>query len=257
MANLQQALAASIPKDAVFKRGNGRNPDELRVIKITRNFTKHAEGSVLIEFGETKVLCTASVEAGVPRFLKGKGEGWITAEYGMLPRATHTRNDREASKGKQGGRTLEIQRLIGRSLRAMVDLKKLGEHTITIDCDVIQADGGTRTASITGGAVALVDALNHMRAKKMIKHDPLTQLIAAISVGVVKGQAVLDLDYDEDSNCDTDMNVVMSQLGGFVEVQGTAEGKPFSREQADAMLILAEQGIKTLIEKQQDALKQS
>lgn len=257
MANLQQALAASIPKDTVFRRGNGRNPDELRAIKITRNYTKHAEGSVLIEFGDTKVLCTASVEVGVPRFLKGKGEGWITAEYGMLPRATHTRNDREASKGKQGGRTLEIQRLIGRSLRAMVDLKKLGEHTITIDCDVIQADGGTRTASITGGAVALVDALNHMRAKKMIKHDPLTQLIAAISVGVVKGQAVLDLDYDEDSNCDTDMNVVMSQLGGFVEVQGTAEGKPFSREQADAMLILAEQGIKTLIEKQQDALKQS
>lgn len=255
MANLQQALAASIPKDAVFRRGNGRNPDELRTVKITRNYTKHAEGSVLVEFGETKVLCTASVEVGVPRFLKGKGEGWITAEYGMLPRATHTRNDREASKGKQGGRTLEIQRLIGRSLRAMVDLKKLGEHTITIDCDVLQADGGTRTASITGGAVALVDALNHMRSKKMIKHDPLTQMIAAISVGVVKGQAVLDLDYEEDSNCDTDMNVVMSQLGGFVEVQGTAEGKPFSREQADAMLILAENGIKTLIEKQQEALK--
>ncbi|MCP5177139.1 MAG: ribonuclease PH [Moraxellaceae bacterium] len=254
MANLQQALVASIPKDAVFRRGNGRNPDELRTVKITRHFTKHAEGSVLIEFGETKVLCTASVEAGVPRFLKGKGEGWITAEYGMLPRATHTRNDREASKGKQSGRTLEIQRLIGRSLRAMVDLKKLGEHTITIDCDVIQADGGTRTASITGGAVALVDALNHMRAKKMIKHDPLTQMIAAISVGVVKGQAVLDLDYEEDSNCDTDMNVVMSQLGGFVEVQGTAEGKPFTREQADAMLALAEKGIQTLIQQQQQAL---
>lgn len=254
MANLQQALAASIPKDAVFRRGNGRNPDDLRDIKITRGFTKHAEGSVLVEFGETKVLCTASVEVGVPRFLKGKGEGWITAEYGMLPRSTHTRNDREAAKGKQSGRSLEIQRLIGRSLRAMVDLKKLGEHTITIDCDVIQADGGTRTASITGGAVALVDALNHMRTKKMIKHDPLTQLIAAISVGVVKGQAVLDLDYEEDSSCDTDMNVVMSQLGGFVEVQGTAEGQPFSREQADAMLVLAEQGIKTLIEKQQQAL---
>lgn len=254
MANLQQALAASIPKDAVFRRGNGRNPDDLRDIKITRGFTKHAEGSVLVEFGDTKVLCTASVEVGVPRFLKGKGEGWITAEYGMLPRSTHTRNDREAAKGKQSGRSLEIQRLIGRSLRAMVDLKKLGEHTITIDCDVIQADGGTRTASITGGAVALADALNHMRTKKMIKHDPLTQLIAAVSVGVVKGQAVLDLDYEEDSNCDTDMNVVMSQLGGFVEVQGTAEGKPFSREQADAMLILAEQGIKALIEKQQQAL---
>ena len=187
MANLQQALAASIPKDAVFRRGNGRNPDDLRDIKITRGFTKHAEGSVLVEFGDTKVLCTASVEVGVPRFLKGKGEGWITAEYGMLPRSTHTRNDREAAKGKQSGRSLEIQRLIGRSLRAMVDLKKLGEHTITIDCDVIQADGGTRTASITGGAVALVDALNHMRTKKMIKHDPLTQLIAAVSVGVVKG----------------------------------------------------------------------
>lgn len=254
MANLQQALAASIPKDAVFRRGNGRNPDDLRDIKITRGFTKHAEGSVLVEFGDTKVLCTASVEVGVPRFLKGKGEGWITAEYGMLPRSTHTRNDREAAKGKQSGRSLEIQRLIGRSLRAMVDLKKLGEYTITIDCDVIQADGGTRTASITGGAVALADALNHMRTKKMIKHDPLTQLIAAVSVGVVKGQAVLDLDYEEDSNCDTDMNVVMSQLGGFVEVQGTAEGKPFSREQADAMLILAEQGIKALIEKQQQAL---
>lgn len=254
MANLQQALAASITHETVFRRGNGRSTDELRTIKITRGFTKHAEGSVLVEFGETKVLCTASVEAGVPRFLKGKGEGWITAEYGMLPRATHTRNDREASKGKQSGRTLEIQRLIGRSLRAMVDLKKLGEHTITIDCDVIQADGGTRTASITGGAVALADALAHMRNKKMIKHNPLTQLIAAVSVGVVKGKAVLDLDYDEDSNCDTDMNVVMSQLGGFVEVQGTAEGKPFSREQADSMLVLAEQGIKTLIEKQQQAL---
>ena len=238
-------------------RPSKREANELRSIKLTRNYTPYAEGSVLVEFGQTRVLCNASVMDGVPRFIKGKNQGWVTAEYSMLPRATHSRTEREASKGKQGGRTLEIQRLIGRSLRAMVDLKKLGEHTITIDCDVIQADGGTRTASITGGAVALVDALNHMRAKKMIKHDPLTQLIAAISVGVVKGQAVLDLDYDEDSNCDTDMNVVMSQLGGFVEVQGTAEGKPFSREQADAMLILAEQGIKTLIEKQQDALKQS
>lgn len=254
MPNLQQALATSIPKDAVFKRSNGRHPNDLRQVRITRNYTKHAEGSVLVEFGDTKVLCTASVDSGVPRFLKGKGEGWITAEYGMLPRSTHTRNDREASKGKQGGRTLEIQRLIGRSLRAMVDLKKLGENTIVIDCDVIQADGGTRTASITGAAVALVDALSYMLKKKMIKQDPLTQLIAAISVGVVKGQVVLDLDYEEDSNCDTDMNVVMSQLGGFVEVQGTAEGKPFSREQADAMLLLAEQGIKTLIEQQQQAL---
>lgn len=254
MSNLQQALATAIPKDTTFKRVGGRNADDLRTVKITRNYTKHAEGSVLVEFGETKVLCTASVDAGVPRFLKGKGEGWITAEYGMLPRATHTRNDREAAKGKQGGRTLEIQRLIGRSLRAMVDLKKLGENTIVIDCDVIQADGGTRTASITGGAVALVDALSFMLKKKMIKQDPLKHLIAAISVGVVKGEAVLDLDYEEDSNCDTDMNVVMSQLGGFVEVQGTAEGKAFSREQADAMLALAEKGIKSLIEQQQQAL---
>lgn len=254
MSNLQQALATSIPKDMTFKRSGGRDASDLRQIKITRNYTKHAEGSVLVEFGETKVLCTASVDSGVPRFLKGKGEGWITAEYGMLPRATHTRNDREAAKGKQSGRTLEIQRLIGRSLRAMVDLKKLGENTIVIDCDVIQADGGTRTASITGGAVALVDALTYMLNKKMIKQDPIKHLIAAISVGMVKGQAVLDLDYDEDSNCDTDMNVVMTQLGGFVEVQGTAEGKAFTREQADVMLALAQKGIQALIQQQQLAL---
>ncbi len=254
MSNLQQALATSIPKDMTFKRSGGRDVSDLRQIKITRNYTKHAEGAVLIEFGETKVLCTASVDSGVPRFLKGKGEGWITAEYGMLPRSTHTRNDREAAKGKQSGRSLEIQRLIGRSLRAMVDLKKLGENTIVIDCDVIQADGGTRTASITGAAVALVDALTYMLNKKMIKQDPIKHLIAAISVGMVKGQAVLDLDYDEDSNCDTDMNVVMTQLGGFVEVQGTAEGKAFTREQADVMLALAEKGIQALIQQQQLAL---
>jgi ribonuclease PH len=215
MSNLQQALATSIPKDMTFKRSGGRDVSDLRQIKITRNYTKHAEGSVLIEFGETKVLCTASVDSGVPRFLKGKGEGWVTAEYGMLPRSTHTRNDREAAKGKQSGRSLEIQRLIGRSLRAMVDLKKLGENTIVIDCDVIQADGGTRTASITGAAVALVDALTYMLNKKMIKQDPIKHLIAAVSVGMVKGQAVLDLDYDEDSNCDTDMNVVMTSIRWF------------------------------------------
>lgn len=254
MSNLRQALTASIPKDMTFKRSGGREANDLRAIKITRNYTKHAEGSVLVEFGETKVLCTASVDSGVPRFLKGKGEGWITAEYGMLPRSTHTRNDREAAKGKQSGRSLEIQRLIGRSLRAMVDLKKLGENTIVIDCDVIQADGGTRTASITGAAVALVDALTYMINKKMVKQDPIKHLIAAVSVGMVKGQAVLDLDYDEDSNCDTDMNVVMTQLGGFVEVQGTAEGKAFTREEADTMLLLAEKGIQDLIQHQQQAL---
>jgi ribonuclease PH len=209
-------------------RPSGRNPDQLRPVTITRQYTRHAEGAVLVEFGDTKVLCTASVEPGVPRFLKGKGEGWITAEYGMLPRATHTRSAREASRGKQGGRTLEIQRLIGRSLRACVDMKKLGENTITIDCDVIQADGGTRTASITGGCVALVDALTFMLNKKLMKQDPLIGLIAAVSVGMYNGVPVLDLDYPEDSACGTDMNVVMTQQGGFVEVQGTAEGAPFS-----------------------------
>ncbi len=235
-------------------RPSGRAPDQLRDVRITRHYTKHAEGSVLVEFGDTKVLCTASVDNTVPRFLKGKGEGWITAEYGMLPRATHTRSDREAARGKQGGRTLEIQRLIGRSLRAMVDLKKLGENTIHIDCDVIQADGGTRTAAITGGAVALVDALSVMLEKKQIKQDPLVGLIAAVSVGMVKGEPVLDLDYVEDSACDTDMNVVMSQQGGFVEMQGTAEGQPFTRQEADAMLVLAEAGIQQLVKKQQEAL---
>jgi len=235
-------------------RASGRQPDQLRPVRITRHYTCHAEGSVLVEFGDTKVLCTASVEAGVPRWLKGKGEGWITAEYGMLPRATHTRNAREASKGKQGGRTLEIQRLIGRSLRAMVDLKKLGENTITIDCDVLQADGGTRTAAITGGAVALVDALSFMLAKKMIKNDPLTGLVAAISVGIVKGVPLLDLEYTEDSACDTDMNVVITQHGGIIEIQGTAEGKPFSRDETVALLDLAEAGVKALVQEQQRAL---
>lgn len=235
-------------------RPSGRATDQLRPVTLTRQYTRHAEGSVLVEFGDTKVLCTASVENTVPRFLKGKGEGWITAEYGMLPRSTHTRSDREASKGKQGGRTLEIQRLIGRSLRACVDLKKLGENTITIDCDVIQADGGTRTAAITGGCVALVDALTFMLNKKTIKQDPLLGLVAAISVGIYEGMPVLDLDYPEDVACETDMNVVMTQQGGFVEVQGTAEGKPFSRTEADTMLALAEKGIKDLIQLQQKAL---
>jgi ribonuclease PH len=235
-------------------RPSGRAPDQLRPVTITRHYTRHAEGSVLVEFGDTKVLCTASVETTVPRFLKGKGEGWITAEYGMLPRSTHTRSDREAARGKQGGRTLEIQRLIGRSLRAAVDLKKLGENTITIDCDVIQADGGTRTAAITGGCVALVDALTFLLEKKAIKQDPLLGLVAAVSVGMYEGVPVLDLDYPEDSACETDMNVVMTQQGGFVEVQGTAEGKPFSRAEADAMLALAEKGIGDLIRLQQQAL---
>ncbi|MGH8493203.1 MAG: ribonuclease PH [Moraxellaceae bacterium] len=235
-------------------RPSGRATDQLRPVTITRHYTRHAEGSVLVEFGDTKVLCTASVENTVPRFLKGKGEGWITAEYGMLPRSTHTRSDREASRGKQGGRTLEIQRLIGRSLRAAVDLKKLGENTITIDCDVIQADGGTRTASITGACVALVDALSFLLEKKAIKNDPLLGLVAAVSVGMYKGVPVLDLDYPEDSACETDMNVVMTQAGGFVEVQGTAEAKPFSRSEADAMLVLAEKGINDLIALQKKAL---
>ncbi len=235
-------------------RPSGRRPDQLRPVTITRHYTRHAEGSVLVEFGDTKVLCTASVDNSVPRFLKGKGEGWVTAEYGMLPRSTHTRSDREASRGKQGGRTLEIQRLIGRSLRACVDLKKLGENTITLDCDVIQADGGTRTASITGACVALVDALSFMLQKKTIKNDPLIGLVAAVSVGMYEGVPVLDLDYPEDSACDTDMNVVMTQQGGFVEVQGTAEAKPFSRGDADAMLLLAENGIRELISLQQKAL---
>lgn len=235
-------------------RPSGRKPDELRKINITRHFTCHAEGSVLVEFGNTKVICTASATEGVPRFLKGSGQGWVTAEYGMLPRSTHDRMDREAARGKQGGRTLEIQRLIARSLRAAVDLKKLGENTIYVDCDVIQADGGTRTASITGGCVALVDALSHLLKKGTVKQDPLTRLIASVSVGVYKGMPVLDLDYPEDSKAETDMNVVMTQHGGLVEVQGTAEGEPFSREHMNAMMDLAEKGIKDLVLLQQKAL---
>lgn len=231
-----------------------RTLNQLRPVKITRNYTRYAEGSVLVEFGHTKVLCTASIDNSVPRFLKGKGQGWVTAEYGMLPRSTHTRSDREAARGKQTGRTQEIQRLIGRSLRSMVDLKKLGENTITIDCDVIQADGGTRTASITGAAVALVDAMNVLLAQKKIKHDPLKGLVAAISVGIHEGEALLDLCYEEDSTCETDLNVVMTQKGEFIEIQGTAEEKPFTREQANQMLALAEEGIKQLIVEQQKAL---
>lgn len=231
-----------------------RAENQLRPIKITRKYTRYAEGSVLVEFGHTKVLCTASIENSVPRFLKGQGQGWVTAEYGMLPRSTHTRSDREAARGKQSGRTQEIQRLIGRSLRAMVDLKKLGENTITIDCDVIQADGGTRTASITGAAVALIDAMNVLLEKKKIKNDPLKGLVAAVSVGIHNGEALLDLNYDEDSTCETDLNVVMTQSGEFIEIQGTAEEKPFTREQANQMLALAEEGIKQLVEEQQKAL---
>ena len=236
-------------------RPSGRQLDQMRDVSFVRDFTMHAEGSVLVSFGNTKVLCTASVEDGVPRFLKGKGQGWITAEYGMLPRSTHTRSGREAARGKQGGRTLEIQRLIGRSLRAAVDLKKLGEHTIYLDCDVIQADGGTRTASISGACVALVDAFTTLLERKRIKEDPLNGLIASVSVGIYKGEPVLDLDYPEDSNADTDMNVVMTQHGGFVEIQGPAEGdEPFTRQQSDQLLGLAEKGIGEIVRKQQEVL---
>lgn len=235
-------------------RPSGRTPDQLRDVKITRNYTCHAEGSVLVEFGNTKVICNASVDDGVPRFLKGSGQGWVTAEYGMLPRSTGSRMGREAARGKQGGRTLEIQRLIARSLRAAVDLKLLGENTVYVDCDVIQADGGTRTASITGGCVALVDALTWMLENGKIKQDPLQRLIASVSVGVYQGTPVLDLDYPEDSNAETDMNVVMTQHGGFVEVQGTAEGEVFSRDDMNAMMALAEKGIGELVDLQQKAL---
>ncbi|MBA6413588.1 ribonuclease PH [Parahaliea sp. F7430] len=237
-----------------MQRPSGRAPNQLRDIKITRNFTCHAEGSVLVDFGATRVICTASVEAGVPRFLRGSGSGWVTAEYGMLPRSTGSRMGREAARGKQGGRTVEIQRLIGRSLRAAIDLKKLGEHTITIDCDVIQADGGTRTAAITGACVALVDALNYLQRKKLIVQDPLRQLIGSVSVGVYQGVPVLDLDYPEDSSADTDMNVVMGEDGGLIEVQGTAEGAPFQREELNAMLDLAAAGVSELIGLQKQAL---
>lgn len=237
-----------------MQRPSGRTPEQLRDISITRNFTCHAEGSVLVSFGKTKVICTASVEEGVPRFLRGKGSGWVTAEYGMLPRSTGSRMGREASRGKQGGRTVEIQRLIGRSLRAAVDLKKLGENTINIDCDVIQADGGTRTASITGALVALVDAINYLQRKKIINTDPLLEMMASVSVGIYQGVPVLDLDYPEDSAADTDMNVIMGEAGGFIEVQGTAEGATFARDELNAMLDLASAGILELIEKQKAAL---
>lgn len=237
-----------------MSRPSGRAANALRSIKITREFTRQAEGSVLIAFGDTRVICTASVETGVPRFLRGQGKGWITAEYGMLPRSTDSRMGREAARGKQGGRTVEIQRLIGRSIRAAVDMQKLGEHTITLDCDVIQADGGTRTASITGACVALVDALRHMQREGLIKQDPLKQMIAAVSVGIVAGQPVLDLDYPEDSRADTDMNVVMTEQGEFIEVQGTAEGQSFTKTELNAMLDLAGEGIAELIQRQKQAL---
>ncbi|MDT7526081.1 MAG: ribonuclease PH [Pseudidiomarina maritima] len=235
-------------------RPSGRTAQQIRPVTITRNFTRHAEGSVLIEFGDTKVLCTASVDRNVPRFLKGKGQGWVTAEYGMLPRSTHTRMDREAARGKQGGRTVEIQRLIGRSLRACVDMAALGENTITIDCDVLQADGGTRTASITGACVALVDALNWMRKEGLVKTNPLKGLVAAVSVGMYEGNPVADLDYPEDSKAETDMNVVMTEAGKFIEVQGTAEGEPFSSEEMNAMLDLAKHAIRELMDLQKQAL---
>ncbi|MBF7074486.1 ribonuclease PH [Glaciecola sp. MH2013] len=235
-------------------RPSGRTASQIRPVTITRNFTCHAEGSVLIEFGNTKVLCNASVVEGVPRFMKGQGKGWITAEYSMLPRATHTRSDREAARGKQGGRTLEIQRLIARSLRAAVDLKLLGENTITLDCDVIQADGGTRTASITGACVALVDALTWMRSKGILKTNPMKHMIAAVSVGVYKGNPIADLEYLEDSDAETDMNVVMTDTGKLIEVQGTAEGDPFSFEEMNEMLSLANDGIKELFDAQKSVL---
>ena len=231
-------------------RPSQRQPDQLRTVKITRNFTRHAEGSVLIEFGDTKVLCTASVLEKVPPHKRGSGEGWVTAEYGMLPRSTHTRSDREAARGKQSGRTQEIQRLIGRSLRTIVNLAQLGERTIHIDCDVLQADGGTRTASITGAYVALVDAVNWLIAQGKITTSPLTDSVAAISVGIVAGVPMLDLDYIEDSSCDTDMNVVMTGKGGFIEIQGTAEGAPFSENELNKLLGLARAGIGELTKKQ-------
>lgn len=226
-----------------MQRPSGRTPNQLRDIIITRNFTCHAEGSVLVTFGNTKVICTASVDTSIPRFLKGSGGGWVTAEYGMLPRSTGNRMGREAARGKQGGRTVEIQRLIGRSLRAAVDLKALGENQIIIDCDVIQADGGTRTASITGACVALVDALRYMQRKKIITTDPLKHMVASVSVGIYQGEAVLDLDYPEDSKADTDMNIVMTDAGGIIEIQGTAEKEPFSDVEFARMFSLAKEGI--------------
>jgi ribonuclease PH len=235
-------------------RPSKRKADELRSINIIRNYTKHAEGSVLIEYGDTKVLCTASVEKGVPRFLKDSGQGWVTAEYGMLPRSTHTRNNREASRGKQGGRTLEIQRLIGRSLRASVDLQSLGENTVTIDCDVIQADGGTRTASITGGCVALLDAIEFLKKQNDLITEPFKNLVAAVSVGIYQGVPILDLDYAEDAAAETDMSVVATAYGVFIELQGTAETNSFNREELNALLDLAKIGTNQLFTQQKLAL---
>ncbi len=234
-------------------RPSGRAPDELRALSFVRGYTTHAEGSVLVAFGATRVLCTASIEDGVPSFLRGKGQGWVTAEYGMLPRATHTRSAREAARGKQTGRTQEIQRLIGRALRAVVDLMGLGDRTVTIDCDVLQADGGTRTAAITGGFVALADAIDHLIKKRVLIANPLHGQVAAVSVGIYRGVAILDLDYEEDSNAETDRNVVMNSGGGFVELQGTAEGHAFRRHELEQLLDLATQGIARLHEAQQSA----
>ncbi len=238
-----------------FVRHGGRAADQLRPVRITRRYTMHAEGSVLIEFGNTRVLCTATVEERVPPHKKGSGEGWVTAEYGMLPRATHTRSDREAARGKQTGRTQEIQRLIGRSLRAVFDLKALGERTITLDCDVLQADGGTRTAAITGAFVAAQDAISTLLAAGKLAASPITGQVAAISVGIVEGTPLLDLEYTEDSACDTDMNVVMTGAGHYIEVQGTAEGVAFSRKEMDTLLALAEQGVRELVQLQTASLK--
>jgi len=237
-----------------FSRPSGRAADELRVVRLERNYTRHAEGSVLIVCGDTRVLCTASVEEKVPPFLRGKGEGWVTAEYVMLPRATKERTQREATRGGQGGRTMEIQRLIGRALRACVDRSALGERTVTLDCDVLQADGGTRTAAITGAYVALADAMRSLGKRGALKKSPIIGAVAAVSVGVYRGVPLLDLDYAEDANCDTDMNVVMNDGGGFIEVQGTAEGHAFRRDELDALLSLAQKGIGELIAKQREAL---
>ena len=253
MVNSAPALLEIIVM-AALSRPSGRAPDQLRAVTIQRHFTRHAEGSVLIGFGDTRVLCTASVEDKVPPFLRGKGEGWVTAEYGMLPRATNQRTQREAARGGQGGRTMEIQRLIGRSLRACVDRAALGERTITLDCDVLQADGGTRTAAITGAYVALIDAVRSLQARNALKKNPVLGAVAAVSVGVFRGVPVLDLDYPEDSDCDTDMNVVMNDGGGFIELQGTAEGHAFRRDELDALLVLAQKGIVELLELQREAL---
>jgi ribonuclease PH len=237
-----------------MQRPSGRRPEQLRPVRITRRYLRHAEGSALVEFGDTRVICTASLDRSVPRFLRGEGSGWLTAEYGMLPRSTSSRMEREAARGKQGGRTVEIQRLIGRALRAAVDLRKLGENTLVIDCDVIQADGGTRTAAITGACVAVVDALAEGRRRKLFAEDPLRHLVAAVSVGVYEDEPVLDLDYVEDSNAETDMNVVMTEHGDYIEVQGTAEGKPLGAEQLTQMLALARSGTQNLVRVQRMAL---